>query len=261
MCSAAAAAQQIPRVTYSAAGMDAAMEDRIERLVEKSIERGDMPGCVVLIGRREGIVLEKAYGNRAVEPEIVPMTTDAVFDMASLTKPVATATSVMILIERGQLRLQDKVAKFFPEFATKGKENVTIEQLLIHSAGLIPDNALEDYDQGWKSAKPKICDLEAISEPGERFKYSDVGFILLGKIIEEVSGKPVNEFAEEEVFEKLDMDETGYLPPDELKARAAPTEKRDGEWLVGVVHDPRAAKMDCVAGHAGLFSTAQDMAT
>ena len=241
--------------------MDAAMEDRIERLVEKSIERGDMPGCVVLIGRREGIVLEKAYGNRAVEPEIVPMTTDAVFDMASLTKPVATATSVMILIERGQLRLQDKVAKFFPEFATKGKENVTIEQLLIHSAGLIPDNALEDYDQGWKSAKPKICDLEAISEPGERFKYSDVGFILLGKIIEEVSGKPVNEFAEEEVFEKLDMDETGYLPPDELKARAAPTEKRDGEWLVGVVHDPRAAKMDCVAGHAGLFSTAQDMAT
>jgi uncharacterized protein YbbC (DUF1343 family)/CubicO group peptidase (beta-lactamase class C family) len=240
--------------------MDPAMERRIEPLVEKSIERGDMPGCVVLIGRRAGIVFEKAYGNRAIEPETVPMTTDTVFDMASLTKPVATATSVMILIERGQLRLQDKVSKFFPEFATNGKEDTTIEHLLIHSAGLIPDNALSDYDEGWESAKPKICDLEAISEPGERFKYSDVGFILLGKIIEEVSGKPVNEFAKEEVFEKLDMDETGYLPPDELKARAAPTEKRDGEWLVGVVHDPRAAKMDCVAGHAGLFSTAQDMA-
>jgi uncharacterized protein YbbC (DUF1343 family)/CubicO group peptidase (beta-lactamase class C family) len=237
------------------------MEGRIERLVEQSIERSDMPGCVVLIGRRAGIVFEKAYGNRTVEPEIVPMTTDTVFDMASLTKPVATATSVMILVERGQLRLQDKVAKFFPEFAAKGKENVTIEQLLIHSAGLIPDNPLEDYDEGWKSAKPKICDLEPIAEPGRQFKYSDVGFILLGKIIEEASGKPVNEFAKEEVFEKLGMNETGYLPPDDVKARAAPTEKRDGEWLVGVVHDPRAAKMDCVAGHAGLFSTAQDLAT
>jgi uncharacterized protein YbbC (DUF1343 family)/CubicO group peptidase (beta-lactamase class C family) len=248
-------------VSFESAGMDPEMEGHIEALVDKSIERGDMPGCVVLIGRRDGIVFEKAYGNRAVEPETVPMTTDTVFDMASLTKPVATATSVMILIERGQLRLQDKVAKYFPEFAAKGKENVTIEQLLLHSAGLIPDNTLADYDEGWKSAKPKICDLEPLSEPGERFKYSDVGFILLGKIIEEVSGKPVSEFAKEEVFEKLDMKETGYLPPDELKARAAPTEKRDGEWLVGVVHDPRAAKMDCVAGHAGLFSTAQDMAT
>ncbi|HEY3391265.1 MAG TPA: exo-beta-N-acetylmuramidase NamZ domain-containing protein [Lacipirellulaceae bacterium] len=260
-CSVAVATASPARVSFESAGMDAALEGRIERLVEQSIDRGNMPGCVVLIGRRAGIVLEKAYGNRAVEPEIVPMTTDTVFDMASLTKPVATATSVMILIERGQLRLQDKVAKFFPEFAAKGKENVTIEQLLIHSGGLIPDNALEDYDEGWKSAKPKICDLEASSEPGERFKYSDVGFILLGKIIEEVSSKPVNEFAKEEVFGKLGMNETGYLPPDELKARAAPTEKRDGEWLVGVVHDPRAAKMDCVAGHAGLFSTAQNMAT
>jgi uncharacterized protein YbbC (DUF1343 family)/CubicO group peptidase (beta-lactamase class C family) len=254
-------AQSPSHISFDAAGMDPAIDRRIEPLVEQSIERGDMPGCVVLIGRRAGIVFEKAYGNRAVEPDTVPMTVDTVFDMASLTKPVATATSAMILIERGQLRLQDKVAKFFPDFAANGKEDVTIEQLLIHSAGLIPDNSLKDYDDGWKSALPKICDLEPIAEPGKQFKYSDVGFILLGKIIEEVSGKPVNDFADEEVFEKLGMKETGYLPPDELKARAAPTEKRDGEWLVGVVHDPRAAKMDCVAGHAGLFSTADDMAT
>jgi uncharacterized protein YbbC (DUF1343 family)/CubicO group peptidase (beta-lactamase class C family) len=260
-CCTVIAVRSPERISFESAGVDPAMEERIDRLVAQSIERGDMPGCVVLIGRRAGIVFEKAYGNRAIEPQTVPMTTDTVFDMASLTKPVATATSVMILVERGQLRLQEKVAKFFPDFASKGKENVTVEQLLIHSAGLIPDNALEDYDEGWKSAKPKICDLEPISEPGDRFKYSDVGFILLGKIIEEVNGKPVNEFAKEEVFEKLNMDETGYLPPDELRARAAPTEKRDGEWLVGVVHDPRAAKMDCVAGHAGLFSTAQNMAT
>jgi uncharacterized protein YbbC (DUF1343 family)/CubicO group peptidase (beta-lactamase class C family) len=256
----AAAAEPPSRMSWESAGMDEAMEGRIGRLAEKAIERGDMPGCVILVGRRAGIVFDKAYGNRTIEREKVPMTVDTVFDMASLTKPVATATSVMLLVERGQLRLQDRVAKFFPEFAAKGKENVTVEQLLIHSAGLIPDNALADYEDGWESAKPKICELDPLAEPGTRFKYSDVGFILLGKIIEDVSGRPVNEFAKEEVFEKLGMTETGYLPPDELKRRAAPTEKRDGEWLAGIVHDPRAAKMDGVAGHAGLFSTARDMA-
>jgi uncharacterized protein YbbC (DUF1343 family)/CubicO group peptidase (beta-lactamase class C family) len=240
--------------------MDPALESRIEHVVARSIERGDMPGCVVLIGRRDGIVFERAYGHRSLEPEKVPMTTDTVFDMASLTKPVATATSIMILIERGQLRLQDKVAKFFPEFAAHGKEDVTIEQCLVHSAGLIPDNPLADYDDGWMSAKVKICELKPLVDPGREFKYSDVGFILLGKIIESVTGKAVNEFAKDEIFQKLGMHETGYLPAAELRARAVTTEKRDGEWLKGVVHDPRAAKMGGVAGHAGLFSTAHDMA-
>jgi uncharacterized protein YbbC (DUF1343 family)/CubicO group peptidase (beta-lactamase class C family) len=248
------------RVSLAAAGMGPAMERYIERLVASALERGDMAGCVVLVGRRAGIVYEKAFGHRSIEPKQVPMTTDTLFDMASLTKPVATATSVMILIERGQLRLQDKVTKFFPEFAAKGKEDVTIEQLLVHSAGLIPDNALADYHDGWTSAQPKICDLEPLAKPGSKFKYSDVGFILLGKIIEQLTGKPVNEFAKEEIFTKLAMIDTGYLPSSDLKVRAATTEKRDGEWLVGEVHDPRAAKMGGVAGHAGLFSTANDMA-
>ena len=117
------------------------------------------------------------------------MTTDTLFDMASLTKPLATATSVMILIERGQLRLQDKVAKFFPEFAANGKEDVTVEHLLTHSSGLIPDNPLADYADGWKSAEPKICDLKLLTEPGTKFKYSDVNFILLGKIVEKRRGQ------------------------------------------------------------------------
>jgi uncharacterized protein YbbC (DUF1343 family)/CubicO group peptidase (beta-lactamase class C family) len=251
---------EIPRLSFELAGIDSALESRIEHVVARSIERGDTPGCVVLIGRRAGIVFERAYGHRSIEPEKVAMTTDTVFDMASLTKPVATATSVMILVERGQLRLQDKVARFFPEFAAHGKENVTIEQLLVHSAGLIPDNALDDYADGWTSAKPKICELKPLAEPGTQFKYSDVGFILLGKIIESASGKSVNEFAAEEIFQKLGMHDTGYLPADELRSRAATTEKRDGEWLRGRVHDPRAAKMGGVAGHAGLFSTAEDMA-
>ncbi|MEX0611302.1 MAG: exo-beta-N-acetylmuramidase NamZ domain-containing protein [Pirellulales bacterium] len=254
------AGERPARISWEAAGMDPALESRVEHLVSRSIDEGNMAGCVVLVGRRAGIVFERAYGHRSVEPETEPMTIDTVFDMASLTKPVATATSVMILLERGQLRLQDKVAKFFPEFAAHEKGNITVEQLLIHSSGLIPDNPLADYDDGWTSAKPMICELKPMAEPGTTFKYSDVGFILLGKIVESVSGKPLNEFAKEEIYTKLGMKDSGYLPSQELKARAATTEKSEGKWLKGEVHDPRAAKMGGVAGHAGLFSTAEDLA-
>src|SRR3954471_18417143 len=145
----AAAPQPPATIGWSAARMDSSAEARIDELVAANIERGNMSGCVVLIGRRAGVAFERAYGNRAVEPNKEPMTRDTLFDMASLTKPLATATSVMILLERGQLRLQDKVSKFFPEFAAKGKENVTVENLLIHSSGLIADNPFGDYSQGW----------------------------------------------------------------------------------------------------------------
>lgn len=243
-----------------AGGFDASLEPRIDAAVEKYLERGEMAGCVVVVGRGDGIAFEKAYGNRSIEPKKTPMTVDTVFDMASLTKPIATATSVMLLVERGDLRLSDKVADFIPEFAAKGKGEITIEQLLVHSAGLIPDTAVDDYRDGWKSAKPVTCELKPLSPPGTKFKYSDVGFILLGQIVEQVSGKPVSEFAKEEVFSKLGMDESGYLPAKELQARAAATEKVEGKWLQGTVHDPRAALMGGVAGHAGLFSTAHDLA-
>ncbi len=260
-CPGALSPGQPPQIAFEAAGMNANMESKIEQAVAAAIKRGDMPGCVVLIGRKAGIVFERAFGNRSIEPAETPMTTDTVFDMASVTKPVATATSIMILVERGQLRLQDKVSDFIPEFAANEKKDITIEQLLVHSSGLIPDNPLADYSDGWATAKPKICELKTNSEPGTAFKYSDVNFILLGKIVEIVSGKPVDEFARDEIYSKLGMKETGYLPSDDLKARAAPTEKRDDQWLMGEVHDPRAAKMGGVAGHAGLFSTAGDLAT
>ncbi|HEX5472664.1 MAG TPA: serine hydrolase, partial [Lacipirellulaceae bacterium] len=197
------------RISSAEAHMDAAMGHRIDPLVADSIARGDMSGCVVLIGRREGIVFERAYGNRRVEPSKEPMTIDTLFDMASLTKPLATATSVMILLERGQIRLRDKVSKFFPDFAANGKEDVSIENLLTHSSGLIPDNPLSDYSEGWKSALPKICDLKPTSEPGTHFKYSDINFILLGKIVEKVSGERENEFVKREVYDKLGMRDTG----------------------------------------------------
>ncbi len=248
------------KIGWKAAGMNPSVEAYIDHSVAQSLDDGKMSGCVVLIGRRAGIAFEKAYGNRRVEPNQEAMTTDTLFDMASLTKPLATATSVMILLERGQLRLRDKVAKYFPEFAANGKQDLTIEQLLVHSSGLLPDNPLSDYADGWKSAEPKVCALELKTEPGTHFKYSDVNFILLGKIVEKVSGKLENEFVKQEIYDKLGMHDTGYLPPEELKARAETTEKRDGKWLKGEVHDPRAAKMGGVAGHAGLFSTAEDLA-
>ena len=248
------------KIFWESAEMDPALEGRIDQAVERSMDEGNMAGCVVLIGRRAGIVFEKAYGDRSVEPEKEEMTTDTVFDMASLTKPVATATCIMLLVERGQLKLDDKVAKYIPDFARNGKEDITVEQLLVHSSGLIPDNPMADFEKGWESAAAKVSDLKPLYKPGTTFKYSDNNFILLGKIIEAVAGKPQDEFAKEEIFVKLGMNDSGYLPSEELQARSASTEKTEGKWLKGTVHDPRAAKMDGVAGHAGLFSTAQDMA-
>jgi uncharacterized protein YbbC (DUF1343 family)/CubicO group peptidase (beta-lactamase class C family) len=260
----AADAQAKPpeKISWEAAEMDADLAAKIDQAVKRSMDEGNMAGCVVLIGRRGGIVLEKAYGYRSMEPDEEEMTIDTVFDMASLTKPVATATSIMILAERGKLKLDDKVAKYIEGFDKNGKGDITIEQLLVHSSGLIPDNPLGDYEKGWGSAATKINDLKLLSEPGTAFKYSDVNFILLGKIVEKVAGKPLEQFAKEEVYAKLGMNESGYLPSEALRKRSASTEKMPDadRWFKGEVHDPRASKMGGVAGHAGLFSTAHDLA-
>jgi uncharacterized protein YbbC (DUF1343 family)/CubicO group peptidase (beta-lactamase class C family) len=188
------------------------------------------------------------------------MTTDTVFDMASITKPVATATSVMLLVERGQLELGDKVASIIPEFAVNEKDGVTIHDLLTHQSGLLPDNALSDYDDGPEAALRKICELKLQAPTGSKFIYSDVNYILLGEIIRRTSGQSVHEFSRDHIFKPLGMNETGYLPEESLRSRCAPTEERDGHWMQGEVHDPRAFKLGGVAGHAGLFSTAEDIA-
>jgi len=188
------------------------------------------------------------------------MTTDTVFDMASITKPVATATSIMKLVEDGRLRLTDKVTNHFPEFAKHGKDAITIQDLLVHQSGLIPDNALSDYLDGPELAWERICDLKLIAPVGQQFKYSDVNFIVLAKLVEKISNQNIHEYSQENIFVPLGMNETGYTPREELKQRAAPTEKRDGVWMRGEVHDPRAFELSGIAGHAGLFSTAGDMA-
>ena len=253
-------APELPRRKPQELGMDPRPLERIAPLVKQWIDQGQMAGCVVAVGHRGHLVYLRSFGHRQLEPRPVEMTTDTLFDLASLTKPVATATSVMLLVQRGQLRLQDRVAAYLPEFGNRGKERITVLHLLTHQSGLTADNSLEDYRHGRREAVRRIMQLPLLSPPGERFRYSDVGFIVLGLLVEKVSGQPLDRFARENIFRPLGMDETTFNPGPELRRRAAATEKREGRWMVGEVHDPRAYLLGGVAGHAGLFSTAEDLA-
>ncbi len=250
----------LPIVPPGAVGMSAAQLRHIDEIVQQAIARRELPGAVILVARQGRIVYWKAFGYRALEPERVPMTRDTVFDLASLTKVVATATSIMILVERGKIRLGDPVARYIPEFAQNGKGRITIEQLLVHRGGLIADNDLADYRDGPEKAMERIYALGTIAEPGTRFIYSDVGYIVLGELVRRVSGQRLDEFARENIFQPLGMTETTFAPSGALRARCAPTERREGRWMQGEVHDPRAYALGGVAGHAGLFSTARDLA-
>src|SRR3954466_10293199 len=165
--------------------------NRIDDAVNATIKGGDCPGAVVVVVHGDQVVFRKAFGNRSLHPDKMPMTPDTVFDMASLTKPVATATSAFVLIEQGTLRVSEKVATYWPEFAANGKAEVTVEHLLTHTSGLTADNALADYKGGKTDALKRIADLKLEAEPGTRFKYSDVGFIVLGELVERLGGKPL----------------------------------------------------------------------
>ncbi|MDP1560588.1 MAG: DUF1343 domain-containing protein [Pirellulaceae bacterium] len=241
------------------AGFDPERLELIEAMIAEAIAANKMPGCVVCFGRRDRVAFLRAYGQRQIQPEPLPMTVDTVFDLASLTKPVATATSIMQLCERGQLRLGQNAAEILPEFGVNGKEKITIQQLLIHQSGLIPDNALADYEQGPEKAWRRICELSLVAPVGQEFKYSDVNFIVLGEIVRRVTGDDLHAHTQKNLFEPLGMNETGFVPAAELRNRAAPTEQRAGQWIQGEVHDPRAFLLGGIAGHAGLFSTAQDL--
>ncbi|HEY2787586.1 MAG TPA: exo-beta-N-acetylmuramidase NamZ domain-containing protein [Fimbriiglobus sp.] len=252
-----AAAVVVPAV---AADIDPGRLAKIDAAVAAAIKRNDCPGAVVLIVHDDKTVFRKAYGLKAKVPAEVPMTADTLFDMASCTKPVATATSLWILIERGKLKLDDKVAKHWPAFAANGKQDVTVEQCLLHVAGLTPDNSLKDYTGTRAEMLQRVADLPLQSPPGTRFRYSDVGYITLGYLVERISGMPLDQFAAKNVFTPLKMSDTTFNPGKELWPRVAPTGKRDGKIILGAVHDPRSFALGGVAGHAGLFSTADDLA-
>ena len=245
-------------------------------LIEAAIARHDLPGAVVLVGRGDAIVYHRAFGQRAVLPAPEPMTADTIFDVASLTKVIATTTSVMQLVEQGRIRLNDPVALLIPEFARYGKGGITIRHLLTHTSGLRPDLALEAEFSGADEAIRRANDEVPLSAPGERFVYSDINFFLLGDIVRRISGERLDAYAKQHVFEPLGMNDTGFLPPESLRARIAPTERcrplswpctstalgastADVPFLRGIVHDPTARRMGGVAGHAGLFSTSADL--
>lgn len=233
--------------------------NQVAAIVNQGIADGEMPGAVVVVADQDRVLYQAAFGDRQIEPVRETMTLDTVFDLASLTKPIATATSVMRLVQLGKVDVNRPVSTYLPEFTGHGKEQITVSDLLLHIGGLIPDNALADYEQGPAIAWKKICELKPISLPGEKFAYTDVGFIVLGKLVERVSGKPLDRFAVEEIYLPLGMTETTFVPDETLKTRAAPTEQRDDQWMRGEVHDPRAHLLGGVAGHAGLFSTAHDL--
>lgn len=236
----------------------------LEAAIEDGIRKDLMPGAVCLVGRvdaqgRATILHRKAYGSRAVVPAREPMTVDTIFDAASLTKVVATTSSVMKLFEQGKIRLNDKVTDYLPGFQ-HGKSNITVRHLLTHFSGLRPDLDLKPAWSGYETGIEKALVDVPVAEPGERMIYSDINFILLGEIVRKVSGKPLNEYAREEVFTPLGMRESTFNPPASLRSRIAPTEITDGAPLRGVVHDPTTRFMGGVAGHAGLFTTADDLA-
>lgn len=258
-------AEGLPRCSPGEAGLREGHLQNISREVAKEHAAGEFAGCVVAIGYEGKLVWLEAYGDRQVEPSRLPMEVDTLFDMASLTKPIATATSVMILVEQGKIRLRDPLVKHIPDLVGKGTEGITVEQLLTHHAGYVPDNSIKDYQFGIDESWKRLLALEPRTPPGTEFKYSDVGFELLGLLVERVSGQTLDQFAKQEIFTPLGLERTGYRPwgnqqKVESEDNAAATEKRDDAWMVGQVHDPRAWLLGGVAGHAGLFSTAEELA-
>ena len=251
-------------------GIDASRFDAIPPLVEQAIAEKKLPGAVVLIGRGDRVLYEKAIGHRAVDPAREPMTTDTIFDVASLTKVVATTTSVMKLVEDGRVRLSDRVSEYIPGFERYNKGGITVRHLMSHTSGLRPDVDLADAWTGSEKAIELAVEEVPTALPGDRFVYSDINYFLLGDIVRRVSGLPLDQFAKKHIFDPLGMKDTGFLPAASVRGRVAPTEKctpygwpcegPNMEMLRGVVHDPTARRMGGVAGHAGLFSTAEDLA-
>ena len=233
----------------------------IDRIMAHAVDAHQVPGAVIVVGHNGKIVFHKAYGERSLEPNRAPMTEDTVFDMASLTKILATSTAAMELYQQGKFRLNDPVAKYLPEFAANGKEDITIRQIMTHYSGLPPD---VDLTQDW-SGKQKGLDLAFSAKPdrppGTQFRYSDINFITMGALVERLSGMTLDAFAAQNVFAPLGMNHTRFLPPEEWRGDIAPTQYDEHHHMLqGVVHDPTARRMGGVAGHAGVFSTAGDVA-
>ncbi|HUK23867.1 MAG TPA: serine hydrolase [Terriglobales bacterium] len=233
----------------------------VDAIVQNAIGDGQTPGAVVLVWHDGAVVYRKAFGHRSLEPRREPMTPDTIFDIASLTKVVATTTAIMQLEERGEIRLNDPVEKYLPAFGQNGKDEITVRELLTHFSGLPEDLELGQRWQGREMALRMADEATPIFPPGSRFLYSDLNFIMLGALVEKVAGEPLDQYCARHIFAPLKMAHTRFLPPKSWLPRIAPTQydPETGKMLRGVVHDPTARRMGGVAGHAGVFSTADDL--
>lgn len=234
----------------------------IDRLVNAGIANHKLPGAVVIVGHNGHIVYRRAYGSRSLIPAQERMTANTIFDMASLTKCLATATAVMQLYQQGRISVDEPVAHYLPEFAQNGKQNITVRNLLTHYSGLPPDLPLTEPWEGKSEAYRMAFAINPSTPPGVRFVYSDIDFIVLGALVEKITGQTLDEYAAEHIYKPLGMSHTRFLPPVEWRPLIAPTQYEQGDhgtMLRGVVHDPTSRRMGGVAGHAGLFSTADDV--
>jgi CubicO group peptidase (beta-lactamase class C family) len=229
----------------------------LDRTITEAIAAKRCPGAVVWL-ERNGVAYHKAYGMRSLEPVVEPMTPDTIFDAASLTKVIATTPAIMWLIEQGKIALDAPVQAYIEEFRREGKEAITVRHLMTHTSGLRA--GLAPLPTGTQSAIQMACQEKLANPVGTKFLYSDINYILLGEIVHRVSGRPLEVLVADEVFLPLKMKDTRYLPLPEQLARIAPTQWDGTNMLRGVVHDPTSRRMDRVAGHAGLFTTADDLA-
>lgn len=252
--------------------------ERIAPLVEQAIADKQLPGAVVLVGRGEQILYHQAFGFKTYSPAAA-VTTDTVFDLASLTKPLVTTTLIMQLLEQGELRLTDPVGKYLKQLQDTEVKNITLLQLLTHSSGLADGFDRREFWQGKAGLEQQLAKLKLNTKPDQQFIYSDIGFILLGLVVEQITGQPLHLLAEQRIFQPLQMKDCRYLPLDQPSQqsaylqRIAPTEHLRGDadyqkllpnyaqpYLQAVVHDPTALRLNGVAGHAGVFGTAKDIA-
>ena len=233
---------------------------QMELAINETIASSDIPGGVLWI-EHSGVYFEGSYGYRALIPQSERMTRNTIFDIASLTKVVATTPAIMRLVEQGKIKLSDTAQKFIPEFRGNGKENITIRQLLTHTSGLRPDISTHPPWSGYDTAI-KMASIEKVyQQPGTDFHYSDINFFILSEVVRQVSGQRFEEFVQQEIYQPLKMKDTGFLPPPSKYPRIAPTiSLKNGKLLRGTVQDPTARYMGGVAGHAGIFSTIDDLA-
>jgi uncharacterized protein YbbC (DUF1343 family)/CubicO group peptidase (beta-lactamase class C family) len=232
----------------------------LDSIVQDAIRDGQMPGAVLLVGHEGQVVYRRAFGNRALEPRRETMTVDTIFDLASLTKVIATTTAVMQLVEHGKVRLNDPVEKYIPEFAQNDKEDITVRELLIHHSGLTEDLDLSQPWEGREAAFRMAFAQKPVYPPGSKFLYSDINFITLGALVERVTDTTLDAYCAKNIFAPLSMAHTRFVPPVAWRSEIAPTQYDEHEKMLrGVVHDPTSRRMGGVAGHAGLFSTADDL--